>query len=125
MSRFRPGLWPTLLTLPALAILLALGVWQLQRLEWKETLIARTETQLSQAPVALPEDFPAKPPSLTVIETQPHSRVAVDGAVLRSRWQREWVTPSQWTADVPERMTREVLDAVAVFVRDSYKSARP
>jgi surfeit locus 1 family protein len=34
-------LWPTAATLVALAILVGLGTWQLQRLRWKEGIIAR------------------------------------------------------------------------------------
>ena len=33
--RFLPTLWATVLTLAALAILIALGVWQLERRAWK------------------------------------------------------------------------------------------
>ncbi|MFQ3666811.1 MAG: SURF1 family cytochrome oxidase biogenesis protein [Sphingomonadaceae bacterium] len=51
---------PTLMTLPALALLVGLGVWQLQRAEWKDALLAR----LAEAPAlpevslsSLPEDF--------------------------------------------------------------------
>ncbi len=40
--------------LAALAILVGLGTWQLQRLAWKEGLIARIETRLAEAPVPLP-----------------------------------------------------------------------
>jgi surfeit locus 1 family protein len=38
----------------ALAILLSLGTWQLQRLTWKEALIATLEERLAAPPVALP-----------------------------------------------------------------------
>lgn len=51
---FRPLLWPTLMTLAALPVLIALAVWQLERLEWKEALMERIETRLAAAPVALP-----------------------------------------------------------------------
>jgi surfeit locus 1 family protein len=40
-------------TLIGLAILLALGTWQLQRLAWKEGLIAAIETRMKAAPVPL------------------------------------------------------------------------
>ena len=33
--RLRPRLWPTLIALCGLAVLLALGTWQVQRLYWK------------------------------------------------------------------------------------------
>ena len=37
--RFRPLLWPTIVTIPALIILLMLGTWQVNRLQWKTALI--------------------------------------------------------------------------------------
>ncbi|MDD2869007.1 SURF1 family protein [Neomegalonema sp.] len=37
-----------------LALLLSLGLWQLQRLQWKEALIAVAETRISAAPGPLP-----------------------------------------------------------------------
>ncbi len=36
------------------ALLAGLGVWQLERLEWKEGLIARLESRLAAEPAALP-----------------------------------------------------------------------
>jgi surfeit locus 1 family protein len=51
--RFRPLLWPTLFTIPALLVLLALGVWQIERLQWKEGLIAAMDAP----PVPLPHDL--------------------------------------------------------------------
>jgi cytochrome oxidase assembly protein ShyY1 len=45
---------PGLLTLVGLAILISLGVWQLQRKQWKEGLIATLDAQLRAAPAALP-----------------------------------------------------------------------
>jgi surfeit locus 1 family protein len=38
------------------AVLIGLGLWQTQRLAWKEDLIAGLGQRLSQAPVALPQD---------------------------------------------------------------------
>jgi len=51
---FRPRLWPTLAALGALALLLGLGTWQVQRLHWKEALIAARAAQLAAPPEALP-----------------------------------------------------------------------
>lgn len=45
---------PALFTIAGLAVLLSLGVWQLQRKVWKETLIATLQQRLSAAPVDLP-----------------------------------------------------------------------
>jgi surfeit locus 1 family protein len=53
-QRFRPRLWPSLATLAALAVLLGLGTWQVQRLHWKEGLIATRAAQLAAPPGPLP-----------------------------------------------------------------------
>jgi surfeit locus 1 family protein len=74
--RFRPRPWPTLLTLAALAVLLALGTWQLCRLAWKEDLIARAEAGL-KAPAA-----PLPPGPLDDPAALDFRRVAARGAYL-------------------------------------------
>jgi len=51
---FAPGLWPTVLTLLGLVVLVGLGTWQLERLEWKRALIAAREAKLASAPETLP-----------------------------------------------------------------------
>ena len=55
MIRFRPLLWPTLATLAALALLIALGTWQLERRQWKHDLIDRVTERTEARPVALPD----------------------------------------------------------------------
>jgi surfeit locus 1 family protein len=45
---------PIIFTLVAVAALVALGTWQLERRSWKEGLIADLQDKLSAAPVALP-----------------------------------------------------------------------
>jgi surfeit locus 1 family protein len=60
---WRRLLVPGLLTIVGLAILIGLGTWQLQRLEWKEALIATLEAQLKAPPVPLPP--PSEWPALT------------------------------------------------------------
>lgn len=49
-------LFPTLLTLVMLATLLSLGVWQLQRREWKHALVARLQAAETQ-PLLTPNDY--------------------------------------------------------------------
>jgi surfeit locus 1 family protein len=49
--RFRLLLWPTLFTVPTLAMLVGFGTWQVQRLHWKEALIAEREARLAAPPV--------------------------------------------------------------------------
>lgn len=50
---FRPSILVTLVVLSALAILVALGVWQVERLHWKEALIARIAERQAHAPMPL------------------------------------------------------------------------
>lgn len=45
---------PLVFGLVGTAILFGLGVWQLQRLDWKEGVIARIEERITAVPVALP-----------------------------------------------------------------------
>ncbi len=52
--RFRPRLWPSLITALALAVLLAMGTWQLERLEWKRGLIAEMTQRMAGPAIALP-----------------------------------------------------------------------
>src|SRR5688572_23103540 len=54
--RFRPTLWPTLISVPAFIVLVALCVWQVQRLYWKQELIAERGTRVAAEPVSLPGD---------------------------------------------------------------------
>ena len=52
--RFRPFLWLTIVSLPALLVLVGLGSWQLQRLQWKNDLIASFESRAAAPPIAVP-----------------------------------------------------------------------
>ena len=45
----------TVLSVAALAVLIGLGVWQLQRLQWKESLIAEIEIRTKAEPISLQE----------------------------------------------------------------------
>ena len=51
--RRRGILVPVVFVLAAVAGLVALGTWQLERKAWKESLIAELESKLSAQPVAL------------------------------------------------------------------------
>ena len=56
--RFRPTFWATVCAVPALAILIALGTWQVQRLHWKEGEIAKRVERSEGPAIALPGSFP-------------------------------------------------------------------
>ncbi len=51
---FRPRLGPSVAALSAVLLLVGLGTWQLQRLAWKEALVAELAVRSNQPPAALP-----------------------------------------------------------------------
>jgi len=51
--RFRPQLWPTVAAGGAFLVLIGLGTWQLDRLQWKTALIAEREAQLAAPAIPL------------------------------------------------------------------------
>lgn len=53
---FRPRLWPTVFTIPAIVMMLGLAVWQLERLAWKTALIDTFEARVSATPVTPPSN---------------------------------------------------------------------
>lgn len=50
----RRMIFPLLLGVIGTAILISLGVWQLQRLAWKEGLLAQIDARIAAAPVTVP-----------------------------------------------------------------------
>jgi surfeit locus 1 family protein len=62
-DRKRGLVFPTLFALGGIAVLVGLGVWQLERLGWKEGLIATLSARLAAPPVALPP--PPRWPAMT------------------------------------------------------------
>lgn len=75
---FKPRLWPTLIALPAFLVLLGLGAWQLERLSWKQGLIAELTSRMEAPPIAMP-DAPADPASLEF------RRVTLQGEFLHDK----------------------------------------
>ena len=51
---FKPAFWPTVFTVPAVLLMLGLGVWQLERLQWKEALIAERTERTTATAIAVP-----------------------------------------------------------------------
>jgi surfeit locus 1 family protein len=81
MIRFRPLLVPTLWLAPGLALLVGLGVWQIERLHEKEALIARVQAGLTAPPVDLTQIMKAGPPQ------SEYRHVRVSGHFLHDREQ--------------------------------------
>lgn len=74
----RPTLWPTVFTIPAVLLMLGLGVWQLERLQWKEALINERVTRTTAAPIPLPG------PNDPVADLEYH-RVVAQGEFLHDK----------------------------------------
>ncbi len=54
MADRHPAFWPTVFVIPAMALLIGLGVWQIHKLELKTELLARIEAAMSAEPTPLP-----------------------------------------------------------------------
>jgi len=78
----RGVLIPSIAAASAFAVLLSLGLWQLDRKAWKEGLIATLEQRLSAPPVALPA--PATWPRLRAADDE-FLRVAMTAELLNDR----------------------------------------
>lgn len=75
--RIRAGV-ASVLVVAAMAVLIGLGVWQLQRLAWKEALIAERAQRLAEPPIALPENLEPVEPLL-------QRRVRLTGRLLHEK----------------------------------------
>lgn len=53
-KKFKPTLLPTLFTIPSVIILIILGTWQVQRLQWKNELIETFEQETAKTEVVWP-----------------------------------------------------------------------
>jgi surfeit locus 1 family protein len=67
---------PSLLTFIAFAILMSLGFWQVERLHWKEALVARIEARIHGEPQPVP---PAQKWEQMRAEDYDYQRVRVEG----------------------------------------------
>jgi surfeit locus 1 family protein len=55
MIKLRPALWPTLISLPIFVVSLGLGIWQMERREWKHDILDRIAANQAAAPITLDE----------------------------------------------------------------------
>jgi len=81
--RFRPTLWPTLFTIPTMVLLLGLGTWQLERLQWKQALIADRTERTGAPPIELPA--PGAPLSPAELDELDYRHAAAAGAFLHDK----------------------------------------
>jgi surfeit locus 1 family protein len=78
VSPTRRLFWPTLMSIIAVGLLLALGTWQMQRLAWKQHLLAQIEARTHAPPMAFDKAV-AQSKSGEDLE---YARVRVDGHFL-------------------------------------------
>ncbi len=77
---FRPGFWASFFSLVTFCVLIGLGVWQLQRLEWKQGLIDRLEARATAEPMTvLPSALPSAPLDLEALS---YRSVRLEGAYV-------------------------------------------
>ena len=60
MRNFKPGLLPTLIAVPGIVMMIGFGIWQLERLAWKNGLLARIEARMA-APAVTPDSLSGDP----------------------------------------------------------------
>jgi surfeit locus 1 family protein len=78
----RSSLWLTVLSLAAIVLLIALGVWQVERRAWKLALIDRVEQRVHTAAQPIPS--PAAWPAITAASDE-YRHVSVTGRFLHDR----------------------------------------
>jgi len=81
-ARLRTILFPSIAALLGIAVLVGLGVWQLQRLAWKEALIARVTARLGAPAIAAPG--PSEWPQLDLNQRE-YQPVTVTGRFAHDR----------------------------------------
>ena len=84
-------LWPTLFTVPAILLMISLGIWQLQRLAWKTDLI-----EIFDARVAAPAVTP--PLAVDDFEEWRFRRVLLEGVFLHDKEAQRTGQPFNGTA---------------------------
>jgi surfeit locus 1 family protein len=99
-------IWPTVMTLVALPILLALGSWQVQRKAWKEDLIARVKLAAAEAPVPFADVL--EPDRGGAVEFR---RVKLTGRFLHEREFHVWApgpAGPQWSIVTPLELSSPI-----------------
>ena len=78
ISGFRPHFWPTVISASIVLVCLGLGVWQVERLYWKEGLIAARAAAVNAPPIVPPQ-------SAGEARAMEFRHVAADGVFLNDK----------------------------------------
>lgn len=94
---FRPALWMTVAAIPALAMLLYLGTWQVLRMQWKDALIAEftmraTAQAITPPPASAAADMRYQRLSVTG-EWMHHAEVQLTGRTFEGTAGYHVITP--------------------------------
>ena len=79
MFKLRPFLWPTLMSLPVFIFTLGLGVWQMERREWKRDILDRITVNQAAAPMPIDELLKGDP------LRREYGRVTLSGTCLHDK----------------------------------------
>lgn len=79
MLKLRPLKWPTIIMLPIVLFSLSLGVWQMERREWKRDILDRVAANQAAAPITLDELLKGDPLRFE------YGRVRVSGSFLHDK----------------------------------------
>jgi surfeit locus 1 family protein len=79
LFRLRPQFWPTLISLPIFIFTLGLGVWQMERREWKLNLLERIAQNQAAPPMPLDELLKGEP------LRREYGRVTLSGTFLHDK----------------------------------------
>ncbi|WP_020591023.1 SURF1 family protein [Kiloniella laminariae] len=80
--RFQPTFWPTVFSIPVFLLALALGTWQLQRMEWKKEQIALRHERSAAEAVSFDE---INLTSITTLAEEEFRHVWVEGEFLHDQ----------------------------------------
>jgi surfeit locus 1 family protein len=79
MFKLRPIFWPTAIMLPVVVFALGLGVWQMERREWKRDILERIAANQAASPLPLDELVKRDP------LRREYGRVRVSGTLLHDK----------------------------------------
>jgi len=107
-SRLRQLLWPGVMAVAMLAVLLGLGTWQVERLHWKQGVLA----QIARAEAGPANPLPAMPEPYTKVQVTGHLRD--DLSVSYGAEVRDTPAGTQLGAYLIEPLERDDGDAILV-----------